>query len=55
MLLTHLADTDVCIKVQKKRDRDFPLRFRSHHDNLANSDILVFELYARAEKLRRKA
>jgi tRNA(fMet)-specific endonuclease VapC len=57
--VTHLIDTDVCIKVLKKKDRAIMNLFSEHHQDLAVSDISVFELYAGAEKyedqLRRKA
>ena len=56
-MITHLADTDVCIRVLKKRNREFINRFVEMRKLMAVSSVTVFELYAGAEnyedKLRR--
>ena len=48
-MITHLADTDVCIRVLKKRNREFINRFVEMHKVMAVSSVTVFELYAGAE------
>ena len=48
-MITHLADTDVCIRVLKKRNRDFINRFVEMRKVIAVSSVTVFELYAGAE------
>jgi tRNA(fMet)-specific endonuclease VapC len=46
----YLIDTDVCIKVLKKKSRVVIGLFLAHHQHVAVSDITVFELYTGAEK-----
>ena len=48
-MITHLADTDVCIRVLKKRNREFINRFVEMRKVIAVSSVTVFELYAGAE------
>lgn len=48
-MITHLADTDVCIRVLKKRNREFINRFVDMRKVIAVSSVTVFELYAGAE------
>jgi tRNA(fMet)-specific endonuclease VapC len=59
LAITHLIDTDVCIKVLKKKNRELIRLFSSKLNHIVVSDISVFELYTGAEKyddsLRRKA
>jgi tRNA(fMet)-specific endonuclease VapC len=50
MTLTHLVDTDVCIKVLKKKDRALVQRVGKQVLSIGLSDISVFELYAGAER-----
>jgi tRNA(fMet)-specific endonuclease VapC len=44
-----LADTDVCIKVLKKKDRLFLTRFLERRQEMSVSSVTAFELYAGAE------
>jgi tRNA(fMet)-specific endonuclease VapC len=53
-MITHLADTDVCIRVMKKRNRDFINRFIEMRKAIAVSSVTVFELYAGAENYENK-
>ena len=53
-MITHLADTDVCIRVLKKRNREFINRFVEMHKVMAVSSVTVFELYAGAENYEDK-
>jgi tRNA(fMet)-specific endonuclease VapC len=53
-MITHLADTDVCIRVLKKRNREFINRFVEMRKVIAVSSITVFELYAGAENYEDK-
>lgn len=48
-MITHLADTDVCIRVLKKRNREFINRFVEMRKAIVVSSVTVFELYAGAE------
>ncbi len=50
MPITYFADTDVCIKLLKKKDRSLAKRFRDVHETFALSDVTVFELYSGAQK-----
>ncbi len=54
-MITHLADTDVCIRVLKKRNREFIDRFVEMRKVMAVSSVTVFELYAGAENYEDKA
>ena len=49
-MITHLIDTDVCIQVLKKKNRALLGRVVDFQDNIAVSDITIFELFAGAEK-----
>jgi tRNA(fMet)-specific endonuclease VapC len=49
LTITHLADTDVCIRVLKKKNKAFLSRFRELSANIAVSTVTAFELYAGAE------
>jgi tRNA(fMet)-specific endonuclease VapC len=53
-MITHLADTDVCIRVLKKRNREFINRFVEMRKVIAVSSVTVFELYAGAENYEDK-
>jgi tRNA(fMet)-specific endonuclease VapC len=53
-MITHLADTDVCIRVLKKKNREFFNRFVEMRQVIAVSSITVFELYAGAENYEDK-
>jgi tRNA(fMet)-specific endonuclease VapC len=53
-MITHLADTDVCIRVLKKRNREFINRFVEMRKVMAVSSVTVFELYAGAENYEDK-
>jgi tRNA(fMet)-specific endonuclease VapC len=53
-MITHLADTDVCIRVLKKRNREFISRFAEMRKVMAVSSVTVFELYAGAENYEDK-
>jgi tRNA(fMet)-specific endonuclease VapC len=53
-MITHLVDTDVCIRVLKKRNREFINRFVEMHKVMAVSSVTVFELYAGAENYEDK-
>jgi tRNA(fMet)-specific endonuclease VapC len=47
--ITHLADTDVCIQILKKKNRPLTKRFLELQDSIAVSNVTVFELFAGAE------
>jgi tRNA(fMet)-specific endonuclease VapC len=53
-MITHLADTDVCIRVLKKKNREFINRFVEMRKVIAVSSVTVFELYAGAENYEDK-
>ena len=53
-MIAHLADTDVCIRVLKKRNREFINRFVEMRKAMAISSVTVFELYAGAENYEDK-
>ncbi len=53
-MITHLADTDVCIRVLKKKNREFINRFVEMRRVMAVSSVTVFELYAGAENNENK-
>ena len=53
-MITHLADSDVCIRVLKKRNREFINRFVEMRKVIAVSSVTVFELYAGAENYEDK-
>jgi tRNA(fMet)-specific endonuclease VapC len=48
-MATLLADTDVCIRVLKKKNKIFLMRFLERHHTMAVSTVTAFELYAGAE------
>jgi tRNA(fMet)-specific endonuclease VapC len=53
-MITHLADTDVCIRVLKKKNKVFLTRFLEMRNVFAVSAITSFELYAGAENYENK-
>ena len=55
MAITHLADTDVCIQVLKKKNLALKTRFQSYKHRFFVSDVTVFELFSGAENYVDKA
>jgi tRNA(fMet)-specific endonuclease VapC len=53
-MITYLADTDVCIRVLKKKNHEFIERFAAKRNVIAVSSVTVFELYAGAENYENK-
>jgi tRNA(fMet)-specific endonuclease VapC len=53
-MITHLADTDVCIRVLKKKNREFISRFVEMRKAIVVSSVTVLELYAGAENYEDK-
>ena len=49
-MISHLLDTDICIHALKGRSRALISKLQAHENNLAISDITLFELYYGAER-----
>lgn len=49
-MLTHLLDTDICVYAMKARDIKLLQKLESLRDNVAVSDVTLFELYYGAQK-----
>jgi len=49
-MISHLLDTDICIHALKGRSRDLISKLQAHENNLAITDVTLFELYYGAER-----
>ncbi len=49
-MITHLLDTDICVYAMKARDLKLIEKLESLRDNIAVSDVTMFELYYGAQK-----
>jgi tRNA(fMet)-specific endonuclease VapC len=49
-VLTHLLDTDICVYAMKARDLKLLKKLESLRENVAVSDVTLFELYYGAQK-----
>lgn len=49
-MISHLLDTNVCIRALKKRSPALLARFTDHDGHMALSDVTLFELYYGAER-----
>jgi tRNA(fMet)-specific endonuclease VapC len=49
-MISHLLDTDICIHALKGRSRALISKLQAHENNLAITDVTLFELYYGAER-----